>query len=71
MTTNDDDIPLPWSKYGWEGFIANHRGTPIGMLIIRARKKGRWIITGPMTPEQILTFDPDLYWLTGVKEMKI
>ena len=56
------DDSTPFGKDGWKGYIFPHRGTPIGMFIIRVRKGARVITTTPMSPEQIDTFSPDDYW---------
>ena len=59
-----------WEKNGWIGYVTDYRGTPIGMLIIRARKDHRVIVTDKMTPEQVEAFDPDSYWLTILNREK-
>jgi len=62
-----DEDPLPYEKNGWKGHITNHRGIPVGTLILRARKGQRWIMTPPMTAEQIVALDPDEWWNRGLK----
>ena len=56
------DESLPWAKNGWQGFVSDYRGTPVGLLTLRARKGDRLLVVPKMTPEQIATFDPDQYW---------
>ena len=64
------DETIPWSKNGWEGYVADYRGTPIGMLVIRAKKGSRIIHTRPLTAQQVQEFDPDVYWGHQVQHNK-
>ena len=57
-----DDTPLPFSKNGWEGFIYEHKGTPIGTFDIVCRKLDRLIRVDKLEPHQVAEFDPDKHW---------
>jgi hypothetical protein len=57
-----DDAPEPYYKDGWEGLVSLDRGNHIGMVVIRCRKGSRVIITRPMDPHLVDSFDPEKYW---------
>jgi len=59
------DEPTPWTKNGWHGFISEHRGTPVGLFTLRARKGARVLVLEKLTPEQIESVDPDAKWQSG------